>query len=194
MIQASYPDRHGRPHHHHGYITKDCTLPRKIATSQHKEQVQVRRRKARLFHRTNRIITTQLNEYRPETARPKTRISIATQQHTTIIMTTGFSNAADWLSHITGPNAHNQIEKKDDAKDPILRDLRDMKDAETKGGVYTLPPPKYERRLLGGAQPKYMAQLHQPKPKFVAQKDPTRGKKGKNKAKSNRLGNDLHMA
>mmetsp|Transcript_20799 Transcript_20799/g.32697 ORF Transcript_20799/g.32697 Transcript_20799/m.32697 type:complete len:110 (-) Transcript_20799:541-870(-) len=109
-------------------------------------------------------------------------------------MTTGFSNAADWLSHITGPNAHNQIEKKDDAKDPILRDLRDMKDAETKGGVYTLPPPKYERRLLGGAQPKYMAQLHQPKPKFVAQKDPTRGKKGKNKAKSNRLGNDLHMA
>mmetsp|Transcript_28215 Transcript_28215/g.60568 ORF Transcript_28215/g.60568 Transcript_28215/m.60568 type:complete len:111 (+) Transcript_28215:275-607(+) len=110
-------------------------------------------------------------------------------------MTTGFSNAADWLSNITGPNAHTQIEKKDDAKDPILRDLRDMKDSETKGGVYTLPPPKYERRLPGGAtQPKYMAQLHQPKPKFVAQKDPTRGKKGKNKAKSNRLGNDLHMA
>mmetsp|Transcript_12005 Transcript_12005/g.22856 ORF Transcript_12005/g.22856 Transcript_12005/m.22856 type:complete len:110 (+) Transcript_12005:302-631(+) len=109
-------------------------------------------------------------------------------------MSTGFSNAADWLSNITGPNAHTQIEKKDDARDPILRDLRDMKDAETKGGVYTLPPPKYERRLLGGAQPKYMAQLHQPKPKFVAQKDPTRGKKGKNKAKSNRLGNDLHMA
>jgi hypothetical protein len=34
----------------------------------------------------------------------------------------------------------------------------------------------------------------QPKPKFVAHKDPTRGKKEKVKTNSNRLGNQLHMA
>ena len=106
-------------------------------------------------------------------------------------MTAGFSTAADWLSNISGPNASTQIEKKDDGKDPILRDLRDMKDAETKGGVHSLPPPKYDARSPGVTRAEL---VHQPKPKFVAHKDPTRGKKGKNKAKSNRLGNDLHMA
>lgn len=110
-------------------------------------------------------------------------------------MTTGFSTAADWLSNISGPNAQTQIEKRDESHDPILRDLRDMKDAETKGGVHSLPPPKFDQGRLPG--PNARAQNHsqqQPKPKFVAHKDPTRGKRGKDKVKSNRLGKDLHMA
>eukprot|EP00584_Thalassiosira_punctigera_P001528 CAMPEP_0172534418 /NCGR_PEP_ID=MMETSP1067-20121228/6793_1 /TAXON_ID=265564 ORGANISM="Thalassiosira punctigera, Strain Tpunct2005C2" /NCGR_SAMPLE_ID=MMETSP1067 /ASSEMBLY_ACC=CAM_ASM_000444 /LENGTH=41 /DNA_ID= /DNA_START= /DNA_END= /DNA_ORIENTATION= len=41
-------------------------------------------------------------------------------------MTAGFSTAADWLSNISGPNAQQQISKKDESDDPILRDLRDM--------------------------------------------------------------------
>ena len=36
-------------------------------------------------------------------------------------------------------------------------------------------------------------QTIQPKPKFVAHKDPTKGKKQKAKKTSNRLGNHLHM-
>mmetsp|Transcript_40280 Transcript_40280/g.68703 ORF Transcript_40280/g.68703 Transcript_40280/m.68703 type:complete len:109 (-) Transcript_40280:15-341(-) len=108
-------------------------------------------------------------------------------------MTAGFSTAANWLQNISGPNAHNQIEKKDESNDPVLRDLRAMKDDETKDGVHSLPPPKYDNRVAGGRSNVPMPQ-QQPKPKFVAHKDPTRARKGKDKAKSNRLGNELHMA
>eukprot|EP01083_Nonionella_stella_P018314 51050_1 len=115
-------------------------------------------------------------------------------------MTTGFSIAADWLQNISGPNANSQIEKKDDAHDPVLRDLRAMKDDEIKagGGTAALSPPRIEER--GGRNAAFAAKgasarmQQQPKPKFVAHKDPTRSKKGKDKAKSNRLGNELHMA
>jgi hypothetical protein len=107
-------------------------------------------------------------------------------------MTTGFSTAADWLQNISGPNANTQIEKKDDSKDPVLRDLRAMKDAETRDGVYS--PPRYDSRGVGAHRVpmQLRSKLEQPKPKFVAHKDPTPAKKGKDKVKSNRLGN--HMA
>eukprot|EP00579_Thalassiosira_antarctica_P002143 CAMPEP_0201871134 /NCGR_PEP_ID=MMETSP0902-20130614/4124_1 /ASSEMBLY_ACC=CAM_ASM_000551 /TAXON_ID=420261 /ORGANISM="Thalassiosira antarctica, Strain CCMP982" /LENGTH=111 /DNA_ID=CAMNT_0048397037 /DNA_START=261 /DNA_END=596 /DNA_ORIENTATION=+ len=110
-------------------------------------------------------------------------------------MTTGFSTAADWLQNISGPNANTQIEKKDESKDPILRDLRVMKDEETRDGRNN--PPKYDTRGVGNRNAQVPLQLsskmQQPKPKFVAHKNPTPSKKGKDKAKSNRLGNDLHM-
>mmetsp|Transcript_3427 Transcript_3427/g.7128 ORF Transcript_3427/g.7128 Transcript_3427/m.7128 type:complete len:117 (-) Transcript_3427:31-381(-) len=116
-------------------------------------------------------------------------------------MTAGFSTAADWLSNISGPNARQQISKKDESyDDPILRDLRDMQDAERRAGVHSITPPKHDGRGAGlnrgaaiGARAQNVAQ-QQPKPKFVAHKDPTRGKKRKEKVKSNRLGNHLHMA
>mmetsp|Transcript_6246 Transcript_6246/g.15547 ORF Transcript_6246/g.15547 Transcript_6246/m.15547 type:complete len:107 (-) Transcript_6246:223-543(-) len=106
-------------------------------------------------------------------------------------MTTGFSMAATWLKDISGSAPGDQIAKKDDAHDPILRDLRAMKDAEMKDGVHSLPPPRHDAR---GREPNRGERLyHQPKPKFVAHKDPTRGKKGKDKASSDRLGGN-HMA
>eukprot|EP00579_Thalassiosira_antarctica_P000508 CAMPEP_0201868634 /NCGR_PEP_ID=MMETSP0902-20130614/2430_1 /ASSEMBLY_ACC=CAM_ASM_000551 /TAXON_ID=420261 /ORGANISM="Thalassiosira antarctica, Strain CCMP982" /LENGTH=101 /DNA_ID=CAMNT_0048393993 /DNA_START=181 /DNA_END=486 /DNA_ORIENTATION=+ len=97
-------------------------------------------------------------------------------------MTTGFSTAADWLQ------INNQIEKKDASKDPILRDLRVMKDVETRDGVHNAP--KYNARGVGNcAVPMQLrSKQQQPKPKFVAHKDPTPSKKGKDKVKSNRLG------
>lgn len=106
-------------------------------------------------------------------------------------MTTGFSTATDWLSNISGPNAQTQIEKKDKTLDPILRDLRDMKDAETKGGVHSSAPPKYNSRGIPSHSGRAPMPQQQPKPKFVAHKDPTQGKKGKDKAKSNRLGTSM---
>eukprot|EP01083_Nonionella_stella_P269625 912534_1 len=121
-------------------------------------------------------------------------------------MSAGFSTAADWLQNISGPNANNQVDKKDDAHDPILRDLRAMKDDEMKAhaGTAAISAPKYNSRRGGGGGGGYdnsggrnaatASGVHQPKPKFVAHKDPTRGKKGKSAAKSNRLGNELHMA
>eukprot|EP01083_Nonionella_stella_P269626 912535_1 len=110
-------------------------------------------------------------------------------------MSAGFSTAADWLQNISGPNANNQVDKKDDAHDPVLQDLRAMQDAETKDGGRSLPPPRVDGRNLRNAAHTGGAHLQQqPKPKFVAHKDPTRGKKGKSAAKSNRLGNELHMA
>mmetsp|Transcript_3428 Transcript_3428/g.7130 ORF Transcript_3428/g.7130 Transcript_3428/m.7130 type:complete len:118 (-) Transcript_3428:31-384(-) len=117
-------------------------------------------------------------------------------------MTAGFSTATDWLSNISGLNAEQQIFnfKKDEPNDPILRDLRDMQDAERRAGVHSITPPKHDGRGAGlnrgaaiGARAQNVAQ-QQPKPKFVAHKDPTRGKKRKEKVKSNRLGNHLHMA
>lgn len=103
-------------------------------------------------------------------------------------MTTGFSTAANWLRDISGSDPNAQIDKKDDAVDPVLRDLREMKDAETKGGVYAMPPPRQDVRGMNLNRVQ-----QQPKPKFVAHKDPTRGKKGKDKASSDRLGGN-HMA
>ncbi|KAL3800432.1 hypothetical protein HJC23_011669 [Cyclotella cryptica] len=103
-------------------------------------------------------------------------------------MTSGFSTAATWLQHISGQNPTQVIpSKKEIANDPVLRDLRAMKDTEIKAGVFDQPPPRKEVRG---------DKLHvqqQPKPKFVAHKDPTKGRKGKEKATSNRLGGE-HMA
>jgi len=109
-------------------------------------------------------------------------------------MTTGFSTAANWLRDISGSNPSDQASKKDDSNDPVLRDLRSMKDAETSGGVHSLPPPRTDSRGGRNAAHNGGAHLqHQPKPKFVAHKDPTRGKKGKEKMPSDRLGGN-HMA
>ena len=94
--------------------------------------------------------------------------------------------AADWLQNIS-PSANNTLEKKNQI-DPILRDLRAMKDEETKGGVHLSPPPKYNSRGVVNAR---APMPNQPKPKFVSHKDPTRGKKGKTKVQSNRLGQVL---
>ncbi len=109
-------------------------------------------------------------------------------------MTTGFSTAATWLQNISGSHPEDQVDKKDDAHDPILQDLRAMQDAETKDGGRSLPPPRVDSRNFRNAAHTGGAHLQQqPKPKFVAHKDPTRGKKGKDKASSDRLGGN-HMA
>ena len=106
-------------------------------------------------------------------------------------MTTGFSTAADWLQNISGSNANTQIEKKDDSKDPVLRDLRVMQDEETRDGRNN--PPRYDARGVGNCPVpmQLRSKQQQPKPKFVAHKDPTPSKKGKDKGKSNRLGRVL---
>ncbi|KAL7537835.1 hypothetical protein ACHAXR_008108 [Thalassiosira sp. AJA248-18] len=103
-------------------------------------------------------------------------------------MTTGFSTAATWLENISGPNANTDIAKKDEANDPVLRDLRAMKDEETKDGVHSFAPPRHDSRGVDGRNVVTRglnSKTQQPKPKFVAHKDPTRGKKGKDKASSN---------
>lgn len=78
--------------------------------------------------------------------------------------------------------------KKDLAKDPIIRDLHAMKDHEVKAGVFDMPPPKHTDNYH-----KQNRMNQQPKPKFVAHKDPHKGKGQKEKVVSNRLGGD-HMA
>mmetsp|Transcript_26953 Transcript_26953/g.40740 ORF Transcript_26953/g.40740 Transcript_26953/m.40740 type:complete len:108 (-) Transcript_26953:211-534(-) len=107
-------------------------------------------------------------------------------------MTSGYSNAAGWLQQISGVDPQANYADKD-AKDPILRDLHDMKDAETKDD--NLPLPRRSPRISGrnGAQYGVSYMQQQPKPKFVAHKDPTKAKKGKAKVASNRLGGE-HMA
>mmetsp|Transcript_22576 Transcript_22576/g.39732 ORF Transcript_22576/g.39732 Transcript_22576/m.39732 type:complete len:103 (+) Transcript_22576:281-589(+) len=97
-------------------------------------------------------------------------------------MTTGFSTAADWLQN------NNQIEKMDASKDPVLRDLRIMKDEETRDGRNN--PPRYDAPGVGNCPVpmQLRSKQQQPKPKFVAHKDPTRGKKRKDEVKSNHLG------
>jgi len=91
-----------------------------------------------------------------------------------------FATAAPWLEHI-GSAPTLQANKKDLG---IVHELHTMKDAETKGGVHALPPPRHTRR--NGRN--LAAHQHQPQPKTLAHKDPTRGKKKKDKAKSNRSG------
>jgi hypothetical protein len=99
-------------------------------------------------------------------------------------MTTVFSTAASWLENISGTNPKDHVVKKDEAKDPILQDLRAMKDAETKerGAVHSLPPPRVDH----GRAPTHLQQ--QPKPKFVAHKVPVKGKtrRGKESSASDR--------
>lgn len=63
-----------------------------------------------------------------------------------------------------------------------------MKSAEIKGGVFDNPPPKITH-TRGDVNRMNV----QPKPKFVAHKDPVKGKGRKEKAVSNRLGGE-HMA
>ncbi len=98
--------------------------------------------------------------------------------------------AATWLENISG-NPNDTVAKKDKAKDPILKDLRAMMDVETRerGAVESLPPPRHDQ----GRAPMHLQQ--QPKPKFVAHKDPVKGKnkKGKESPTSDRLGGN-HMA
>lgn len=107
-------------------------------------------------------------------------------------MTSGYSNAVGWLQQISGVDPQANYADKE-AKDPILSDLHDMKDAET--SARALPPPRRSARLSGrnGAHPGVPLMQQQPKPKFVAHKAPTRAKKGKGKVSSNRLGGE-HMA
>lgn len=96
-------------------------------------------------------------------------------------MSTGFSTAAGWLQNISGAdnNANpNDNDKKE--KDPIIRDLQSMKDQETRNGVHDAPKaPRHENRARAHES---NGPRIQPKPKFVAHKEPTRGKKGKDKA------------
>jgi hypothetical protein len=101
-------------------------------------------------------------------------------------MISGFSTAANWLTQITGNEPIITPSKKDLAKDPVIRDLHAMKSQEIKAGVFAMPPPKHHQKEVNRIN-------QQPKPKFVAHKDPTTGKMRKEKAASNRLGGD-HMA
>jgi len=112
-------------------------------------------------------------------------------------MTTGFSTAATWLQNVAGHDNVAETEKKDVHNDPVLRDLRAMKDQETKDEIHNPPPPKhgYNTRS-GGRNPANNGASHilnQPKPKFVSHKAPTHGKREKAPKASNRLGGD-HMA
>lgn len=115
-------------------------------------------------------------------------------ENTNINMTkAGYSTAAGWLQQISGVDPQSGNMDRDDSKDPVLRDLRDMKDSETKE-VPDLPPPRRSPRNLRNAAHNGVSHMQQqPKPKFVAHKNPTRGKKGKDKVVSNRLGGE-HMA
>ena len=110
-------------------------------------------------------------------------------------MPSGYSTAAGWLQQISGADPQQAYMNRNEAKDPVLRDLRDMKDTETKDGCSDRPPPRRSQRInaRNAAHNGVSHMQHQPKPKFVAHKDPTRGKKGKDKAVSNRLGGE-HMA
>ena len=102
-------------------------------------------------------------------------------------MTLGFATAADFLGGTV-----TQVEKKDEHNDPILRDLREMKDTETK---HNAPPPlRYDQKgVTSGFNPRSLnSKLQQPKPKFVAHKEP-KGRKNKGKTSSDRLGGN-HMA
>jgi hypothetical protein len=107
--------------------------------------------------------------------------------------TRGYADAAGWLQQISGVDPQANYTDKD-AKDPILRDLREMKDAET-DATNNLPLPRRSPRISGrnSAHNNISHMQQQPKPKFVAHKDPTRAKKGKDKVVSNRLGGE-HMA
>ncbi|KAL7504050.1 hypothetical protein ACHAXN_001765 [Cyclotella atomus] len=102
-------------------------------------------------------------------------------------MISGFSTAANWLTQITGNEPIITPSKKDLSKDPIIRDLHAMKSQEIKAGVFEMPPPKHTH------QREVNRINQQPKPKFVAHKDPTKGKTRKEKVSSNRLGGE-HMA
>lgn len=106
-------------------------------------------------------------------------------------MTSGFSTAATWLSNITGQQPIPSPTKKELAKDPIIRDLHAMKSAEVKNGVFETRAPPNKTKIRGGGEVNRMNM--QPKPKFVAHKDPVKGKGRKDKAVSNRLGGE-HMA
>jgi len=100
-------------------------------------------------------------------------------------ITMSFFAAAAWLVSGSAPTLHHAS-----AKDlGIVRDLHAMKDAETKGGAYALPLPRHVR--WGNGRNSTHHQAHRPPPKMVARKDPTRGKKKKDRAKSNRLGRVL---
>ena len=107
-------------------------------------------------------------------------------------MTSGFSTAATWLSNITGQQPIPSPTKKELSKDPIIRDLHAMKSAEVKNGVFDSRAPPKEARIRASEMNKMNMQM-QPKPKFVAHKDPVKGKGRKEKAVSNRLGGE-HMA
>ncbi|KAL3760086.1 hypothetical protein ACHAWU_006634 [Discostella pseudostelligera] len=107
-----------------------------------------------------------------------------------------YSTAANWLEAISGTRPNTQVIKKDETKDPILRDLRVMKDTETRETRSHLPPPRNRGDLPNGRNAAHVGGAHlqqQPKPKFVAHKDPTRGKVRKEKGSSDRLGGN-HMA
>ena len=108
-----------------------------------------------------------------------------------------YSTAANWLEAITGSKPNNQVIKKDESKDPILRDLRLMKDTETRDGLLrSNPPPRTRGDHPNSRNAAHVGGAHlqqQPKPKFVAHKDPTRGKSRKEKGSSDRLGGN-HMA
>jgi hypothetical protein len=102
-------------------------------------------------------------------------------------MTSGFSTAASWLSHISGQNPIPAPSKKELSKDPIIRDIHAMKDNEIKAGVFAMPPPKQSHQNQVNRNPQ------QPKPKFVSHKTPVKAKERKAKAVSDRLGGE-HMA
>ena len=94
-------------------------------------------------------------------------------------MSSGFSTAAGWLQNISGADNNANINDKKEEKDPIIRDLQSMKDQETRNGVHEPKVPRHENRARAHES---NGPRIQPKPKFVAHKEPTRGKKGKDKA------------
>ena len=107
-------------------------------------------------------------------------------------MPSGYSYAAGWLQQISGVDPQANYADKG-AKDPILRDFYDMKDTETRDESLPIPRRNLHTSGRNVAHNGVSHMQQQPKPKFVAHKNPTRAKKGKDKVKSNRLGGD-HMA
>ena len=108
-----------------------------------------------------------------------------------------YTTAANWLGNIVGTNPNNQVVQHDDHKDPVVRDLRDICEEETKHMQHAQAP-RYDSKGVNNNQANgpgingraYFQQ--QPKPKFVAHKEPKKGK-DKGSKSSDRLGGN-HMA
>ncbi len=122
-------------------------------------------------------------------------------------MTSIFATASTWLQSISSGQQHGNppatttrrpaaaVDKRGVPLESILRDFHSMQDAETKagGGVHSMKG----NRAGGGRGSRKAAsrrdsgarmQQQMPLPKSIVHKEPTRGRKKKEKVKSNRAG------
>ena len=92
------------------------------------------------------------------------------------------------LIDINKPNIRNNSHPN------AVKDINNTEARINKTTMAQRPPPKNSARNERMSKRRRETSLmQQPKPKFVAHKDPTKGKKDKAKKTSNRLGNHLHM-